>query len=192
MDLLQRTGWRVRLDLAADVLPCCIQLFCPALLADLQLLLGQQAELALPAASAAAHQEWATALRQLCAIIREKVSAGFGWEWSLHALQAKQLFSCATHLHGWKKGLHRRQPALNPNQWPPIRSPAGSRRTSRRRTRRACRPPSLKMRLNARPSGGAPQAALERLASHPPPQDGAAGIACFPCSSSTHSWRAES
>ncbi|KAI7838465.1 hypothetical protein COHA_007728 [Chlorella ohadii] len=72
MDLLQRTGWRVRLDLAADVLPCCIQLFCPALLADPQLLLGQQAKLALPAASAAAHQEWATALRQLCAIIREK------------------------------------------------------------------------------------------------------------------------
>lgn len=107
MDLLQRTGWRMRLDLAADVLPCYIQLFCPALLGDPKLQLGQQAQLTMPAASTAAHQEWAAALRQLCAVIREKVNAGLGWERSLLALHARQLFSRAARLPGLNKGFAR-------------------------------------------------------------------------------------
>lgn len=72
MELLQRTGWRVRLDLAADVLPCHALLFCPALVGGNQLQLGLPPALALPPA-VAAMQEWAPTMRRLCAVIREKV-----------------------------------------------------------------------------------------------------------------------
>lgn len=77
MDLLQRTGWRVRLDLAADVLPCHALLFSPELLGNAQLGPGQQqAQHALPLAGAAP-QEWAAGMRRLCAAIRETVSPKF-------------------------------------------------------------------------------------------------------------------
>lgn len=72
MELLQRTGWRVRLDLAADVLPCHALLFCPAVVGSDQLQLGLPPALALPPA-VAAMQEWAPTMRRLCAVMREKV-----------------------------------------------------------------------------------------------------------------------
>lgn len=56
MDLLQRTGWRVRLDLAADVAPCQAALFGPVALGGSQ------------------PQEWAASMRKLCAAVRDMVS----------------------------------------------------------------------------------------------------------------------
>lgn len=76
MDVLQRTGWRMRLDLAADVLPCYAMLFCPTLLDEPKLKLPQRAGVALPLGPASAeHKEWAATMRHLCAVIRDKVGS---------------------------------------------------------------------------------------------------------------------
>lgn len=75
MDVLQRTGWRVRLDLAADVLPCYAMLFCPTLLDEPKLKLPQSG-LALPLGPASVeHKDWAATMRHLCAVIRDKVGS---------------------------------------------------------------------------------------------------------------------
>ena len=74
MELLQRTGWRVRLDLAADVLPCHALLFSPKLLGSAQLGPGQQQAQQALSLAGAVPQEWAAGMRRLCAAIRETVS----------------------------------------------------------------------------------------------------------------------
>ncbi|PRW57588.1 hypothetical protein C2E21_3389 [Chlorella sorokiniana] len=78
LDLLQRSGWRVRLDLAADVAPCHAALFDTLLLGSAQPDAGpqqaQQAQQEQAHAGAdvgAAQQQWAASMRQLCASIRD-------------------------------------------------------------------------------------------------------------------------